>query len=252
MNISTQGVFLVYLIASCSGLGFSKMVQDSKNGITRVKRIVRQGKQIKDFQVSPKSTLDQSLQQLKIFQAGGDSTSRADYVATFGYPGENRENGDTFYAENKESDNQESQPNGRSFNGLERSGLGIGLGGLGYGGIGAYGGLGAGLGGIPQQIRYQEINSVPLGIIGGGIGLGGIGYGGGLGGLGGNLGGYGGAILGIPVITGGYPLGFGGGLGGYGGIGGLGGLGSLRGLYGGLGRREDRSLEEGEGGEIED
>lgn len=51
---------------------------------------------------------------------------------------------------------------------LERSGLGIGLGGLGYGGIGAYGGLGAGLGGIPQQIRYQEINSVPLGIIGGG------------------------------------------------------------------------------------
>ena len=47
---------------------------------------------------------------------------------------------------------------------LERSGLGIGLGGLGYGGIGAYGGLG----GIPQQIRYQEINSVPLGIIGGG------------------------------------------------------------------------------------
>merc|ERR1719277_1872002 len=171
------------------------MVQDSKNGITRVKRIVRQGKQIKDF------------------QAGGDSTSRADYVATFGYPGENRESGDTFYAENKESDDQESQPNGRSFNGLERSGLGIGLGGLGYGGIGAYGGLGAGLGGIPQQIRYQEINSVPLGIIGGGIGLGGIGYGGGLGGLGG--------------------------------------LGSLRGLYGGLGRREDRSLEEGEGGEIE-
>ena len=81
-----------------------------------------------------------------------------------------------------------------------------------------------------------------------GIGLGGIGYGGALGGLGGNLGGYGGAILGIPVITGGNLL-YGGGLGAYGG---LGGLGTLRGgLYGGFGRREDRSLEEGEGGEID-
>ena len=53
-------------------------------------------------------------------------------------------------------------------------GLG-GLGGLGYGGLGGLGGLGGygnlgnlglGLGvGVPQQIRYQEINSVPLGLI---------------------------------------------------------------------------------------
>ena len=61
------------------------------------------------------------MKEIKIvfIQTGGDSTSRADYVATFGYPGENRENGDTFYAENKESDDQESQPNGRSFNGWD-------------------------------------------------------------------------------------------------------------------------------------
>ena len=90
--------------------------------------------------------------------------------------------------------------------------------------------------------RYQEVSSVPLGIVsglgalglGGGLGLGGLGYGGGLGGYG--LGGYGGAILGIPVITGGY-----------GGLGLGAGLGSLRGVggYGGLLRREDRALEEG-------
>ena len=90
--------------------------------------------------------------------------------------------------------------------------------------------------------RYQEVSSVPLGIVGGlgalglggGLGLGGLGYGGGFGGYG--LGGYGGAILGIPVITGGY-----------GGLGLGAGLGSLRGVggYGGLLRREDRALEEG-------
>ena len=77
--------------------------------------------------------------------------------------------------------------------GLRRlGGLGttqLGLGGLGYGGLGGLGSLGSlgglgnigvgnlgnigiggagniGLGvGVPQQIRYQEINSVPLGIL---------------------------------------------------------------------------------------
>ena len=41
-----------------------------------------------------------------------------------------------------------------------------GVGGLGNIGLGGVGNLGVGLGGgVPQQIRYQEINSVPLGII---------------------------------------------------------------------------------------
>ena len=40
------------------------------------------------------------------------------------------------------------------------------LSGLGLAGLGAgYGGLGGLSYGIPQQIRYQEINSVPLGVI---------------------------------------------------------------------------------------
>ena len=46
------------------------------------------------------------------------------------------------------------------------AGLGLGLAGLGLGGYG--GGLGVG---IPQQIRYQEISSVPLGITTGTIHL---------------------------------------------------------------------------------
>ena len=54
-----------------------------------------------------------------IQQAGGDPTSRADYVATFGYPGENRESGDTFYAANKDSEPEEEQANARSYNGWD-------------------------------------------------------------------------------------------------------------------------------------
>ena len=127
-------------------------------------------------------------------------------------------------------------------------------------GLGAgYGGVGGLSYGIPQQIRYQEINSVPLGVLqpyglgayGGGLGLGG--YGGGLGGYGGGLGGYGGGIVGIPVLTGGNLIlggglgNLGGGFGALGGLGGLGGnlgLGGYGGLRGGLLRREDRALDD--------
>ena len=124
-------------------------------------------------------------------------------------------------------------------------------------GLGAgYGGVGGLSYGIPQQIRYQEINSasVPLGVLQPytGIGIAGLGaYGGGLG-LGG-YGGYGGGIVGIPVLTGGNLI-LGGGLGtlggGFGALGGLGGLGGnlglggYGGLRGGLLRREDRALDD--------
>ena len=126
-------------------------------------------------------------------------------MATFGFPGENGEEEeararDTFYAgmdldkeavaeerDARQGYNRSDACDGgvtgfitilclRSI-GLGYGGLGGygnlgslgslgGVGGLGNIGLGGVGNLGVGLGGgVPQQIRYQEINSVPLGII---------------------------------------------------------------------------------------
>ena len=40
--------------------------QGAKNGVTRVKRIVRQGKQVKDFKPSPTNSFEQIQQILKV------------------------------------------------------------------------------------------------------------------------------------------------------------------------------------------
>ena len=63
----TTKVLVVFCLVLAPLHGVSRPdLQGAKNGVTRVKRIVRQGKQVKELQPSPTNSFDQIQQILKV------------------------------------------------------------------------------------------------------------------------------------------------------------------------------------------